>query len=75
MNGNGQVLSWQFTKTESLAEVKPLIQGVFDHFRRRNCSVVCIMLDNCCQWHAFLKDIFGNGEVTCRSFSCCTVNY
>ncbi len=60
MNEEGEVLSWQLTKTETTSEVKELLESLLSRFRQKEALVHSIILDNCCQWRAFLQDVFGS---------------
>ena len=59
MNELGEVMSWQLTRTESTAEVKELLTLLNYRCKSRNVTVHSIILDNCCQWQAFLQGVFG----------------
>ena len=62
LNELGQVLTWQFTKTEASSEVRDLLTALFSRFIRRGseASIHSVILDNCCQWRPFLQSVFGN---------------
>ena len=60
LNEDGDVVAWQFTKTTSLEEVKPLLLKLKK--RIQNESLV-INTDNCCQVRQQIQDIFGQGVV------------
>lgn len=59
MNSHGCILSWQFTKSESTSEIRPLMQGLLRRSKKLNFTLTHVMLDNCCHWYSFLQDIFG----------------
>ena len=59
VNEVGQVLTWQFTKSEATSEVKHLMEALLHRFRLRNVTVNYVVLDDCCKWHVFLQDVFG----------------
>ena len=59
VNEVGQVLTWQFTKSEATSEVKHLMEALLHRFTLQNVTVNYVVLDDCCKWHAFLQDVFG----------------
>lgn len=56
MNQDGLVMGWQFTKTTSLDEVKPLLENIRSRISTTN---VTILVDNCCTIRRKLKESFG----------------
>lgn len=57
LNEVSQIVTWQFTKTNSLDEVKPLLCNLKE--RIKNSSFI-VYVDNCCQCKFKLKAIFGD---------------
>ena len=60
LNKIGQVVGWQFTKTNSMDEVKPLLKSINERIQDAEKGQFTIYIDNCCQNLAKLKAIFGN---------------
>lgn len=56
MDDEGKVLTWQFTKTEATAEIRELLEGLYCRSKQKGIIIHSIILDNCCQWWAFLQD-------------------
>ena len=56
LNENGEVLNWQFTKSEGFEEVKDMFQDIRLKFQSNPLKIICI--DNCCKWKLLLNDIF-----------------
>lgn len=59
LNEDGQVLSWQFTKTKSFEEVKTLILQVSKRMTGFNKNVSTIYIDDCCSWRQLLQSSLG----------------
>ena len=59
LNERGQVLTWQFTKSEVTSEVSHLLEGLRCRLRMQNAAVQQVILDDCCKWHPFLQSMFG----------------
>lgn len=55
LNEDGQVLSWQFTKTKSFDEVKILIVQVCKRVFGLRRNVSTIYIDDCCNWRQKLQ--------------------
>ena len=66
LNGKGEVLSWQFTKTESFPEVRDM----FREIKERVGDLKYICIDNCCKWQSLLKEIFPEASVKQDLFQC-----
>ena len=60
LNEEGVVVSWQFTKSTSLEEVKPLLLALKERIELPEHTPLTIYVDNCCQVRRQLKEIFGN---------------
>ena len=59
LNKAGQTIAWQFVKSNSLDEVKPLLISVKQRMTNTNKRNFTIYVDNCCNCQAKLKAIFG----------------
>ncbi len=62
-NKDGKIISWQFTKSGSYKEVKPILEAVANRNKTINNAVKTIYIDNCCQWRFKLQEVFG---ITCQ---------
>lgn len=60
LNKIGQVVGWQFTKTNSMDEVKLLLANIDERIQDFDKEHFTIYTDNCCQNLAKLKATFGN---------------
>ncbi len=60
MNEMGQVMSWQFTTSQSTNEVRKLLQALHYRSKQQDKMIHSIIIDNCCQWKSFLQDVFGS---------------
>ena len=49
MNGNGQVVAWQFTKGTSFEPVRNLLDGLVRHSHKQNQTVATVYVDDCCK--------------------------
>lgn len=49
LNERGQVLTWQFTKSEATSEVAHLLEGLRCRLRMQNAAVEQVILDDCCK--------------------------
>jgi len=56
LNGNGQVVNWQLTKSTSVSESESLLKSLC---RRANLSLKTIYIDNCCKLRNKISAIFG----------------
>ena len=59
LNKAGQAIAWQFVKSTSLDEVKPLLINVKDRMTNSDKRDFTIYVDNCCNSRAKLIAIFG----------------
>uniref|UniRef100_A0A1X7URG2 Uncharacterized protein n=1 Tax=Amphimedon queenslandica TaxID=400682 RepID=A0A1X7URG2_AMPQE len=59
INEDGQVLSWQFTKTKSFEDVKTLILQVSKRMTALNKNISTIYIDDCCSWRQLLQSSLG----------------
>ena len=60
LNEEGAVVAWQFTKSTSLEEVKPLLSALKEKIELPENKPLTVYLDNCCQVRRQIKDIFGS---------------
>ena len=60
LNEEGIVVSWQFTKSTSLEEVKPLLVALKERIELHEHTPLTVYVDNCCHVRRQLKEIFGN---------------
>ena len=60
LNEEGVVVSWQFTKSTSLEEVKPLLLALKERIELPERTPLTIYVDNCCHVRKQLQEIFGN---------------
>ena len=60
LNEEGVVVSWQFTKSTSLEEVKPLFVALKERIELPERTPLTIYVDNCCHVRKQLQEIFGN---------------
>ena len=60
LNEEGVVVSWQFTKSTSLEEVKPLLLALKERIELPERTILTIYVDNCCYVRKQLQEIFGN---------------
>ena len=49
LNEEGAVVTWQFTKTTSLEEVKPLLLSLTKMIKLPDNESLAVPVDNCCQ--------------------------
>jgi len=59
LNKSGQAIAWQFVKSTSLDEVRPLLINVKQRMTNSDKKDFTIYVDNCCNSDAKLKTIFG----------------
>ena len=51
LNERGEIINWQFTKSEGFDEVKGLFMDIKEHSEGNGLNLICI--DNCCKWSSF----------------------
>lgn len=56
-NGDGKIVSWQFTKGTSFENVRSLLHQINN---RKKCTIKTIYVDNCCQWRQKIREVFGS---------------
>lgn len=54
LNQKGEIVDWQFTKSEGFEEVR----SMFENLKERFGSLELICLDNCCKWKNLLGEVF-----------------
>ena len=59
LNEEGVVVAWQFTKSTSLEEVRPLLCKLKERIELPENASLTVYVDNCCQVRKQLQDIFG----------------
>ena len=60
MNGNGQVVAWQFTKGTSFELVRNLLDGLVRHSHKQNQTVATVYVDDCCKLRKKIQSVFGS---------------
>ena len=60
LNEEGVVVAWQFTKSTSLEEVKPLLLDLKERIDLPEHMSLTVYVDNCCQVRRQIQEIFGN---------------
>jgi len=63
LNKVGQAIAWQFVKSTSLDEVKPLLMNIKQRMTEADKENFTIYVDNCCNCHLKLKAIFGENAM------------
>lgn len=58
-NENGKIVSWQYTKSGSFKEVKPVLEALADRSTIQGTAVKTVYIDNCCHWRNKLHEVFG----------------
>ena len=58
LNENGNVIQWQFTKSENFNEVSKMFADLRERFQVQNSRLEGIMIDNCCKWKESLRRVF-----------------
>ena len=72
-NSDGRIVSWQFTKSGSFNEVRPILVALADRSNAQETVVNSVFIDNCCQWRGKLQEVFGTTcKVKARYFTCHT---
>jgi hypothetical protein len=56
LNERGEIINWQFTKSEGFDEVKDMFLDIKERSKDNGLELICI--DNCCKWSSLLTDIF-----------------
>ncbi len=56
LNERGEIISWQFTKSEGFGEVKDMFLDIKERCKDNGLKLICI--DNCCKWSSLLTEIF-----------------
>jgi hypothetical protein len=56
LNERGEIINWQFTKSEGFDEVKDTFLDIKERTKDNSLKLICI--DNCCKWRSLLTDIF-----------------
>lgn len=59
MNGDGQVVAWQFTKGTSFDQVCSLLEGLVKHAHKQSQLVTTVYIDDCCKLRKKIKTVFG----------------
>ena len=54
-NEEGEIINWQFTKSEGFDEVKNMFMSIKQHSKDDGLKLICV--DNCCKWSSLLADI------------------
>ena len=60
MNNEGEILTWQLTRTTSLDETLAMLTVLSERLVKNQASPKIICVDNCCIVRKKLQDIFGN---------------
>lgn len=63
LNELGQVVTWQFTQTTSLDEVKAQMENVCVRMKQTCLVPFTILVDNCCSQRQKLQEVFGADAV------------
>ena len=58
LNENGNVIQWQFTRSENFNEVSKMFADLNERFQVENSRLEGIMIDNCCKWKESLRRVF-----------------
>ena len=58
LNENGNVIQWQFTKSENFNEVSKMFADLKERFQVQNSRLEGIMIYNCCKWKESLRRVF-----------------
>ena len=66
LNERGEIINWQFTKSEGFDEVKDMFLDIKERSKDNGLELICI--DNCCKWSSLLTDGCLNKT---RSVPCC----
>ena len=61
INERGEIISWQFTKSEGFDEIKHLFLDLKERFRDSSPKIICI--DNCCKWRTLFENIFPDSAI------------
>ena len=61
INERGEIISWQFTKSEGFDEIKHLFLDLKERFRDSSPKIICI--DNCCKWRTIFGNIFPDSAI------------
>ena len=61
INEHGEIITWQFTKSEGFDEIKHLFLDLKERFRDSSPKIICIY--NCCKWRTILGNIFLNSVI------------
>jgi hypothetical protein len=56
LNEQGEIINWQFTKSEGFDEVKDMFLDTKERTKDNSLKFICI--DNCCKCRSLLTDIF-----------------
>ena len=56
LNEQGEIINWQFTKSEGFDEVRNMFMNIKQRSKDNGLKLICI--DNCCKWSSLLADIF-----------------
>ena len=57
-NKEGQVVSWQYTKSGCLEEVKSILEALAARSVTQGTPIQTIYVDNCCQWRNISREVF-----------------
>lgn len=58
-NGDGKVVTWQFTRGTGFDNVRSILKNVKE--RPQSSSITTVYVDNCCQWRRKIQELFGSG--------------
>ena len=58
-NGEGNIVSWKFTKGTGFHHVKTLLEAIHSRSQSQN-QAVKVYIDNCCQWRAKVQGVVGS---------------
>jgi hypothetical protein len=59
MNGNGEIVAWQFTKGTSFENVRSLLDGLVRHSHKQGQPVTTVYVDDCCKLRKKIESVFG----------------
>lgn len=56
-NGDGKIVTWQFTKGTGFEHIKSLLENIK---HRQPESIKTVYVDNCCHWRRKIQDVLGS---------------
>lgn len=63
-NGNGKIVSWQYTKGTSFENVRVLLNNIKSRGTiAGKCTIKTVYVDNCCHWRQKIQDVFGDDVI------------